>query len=217
MSIKVDIANQVRQTTLPAWKPLLPVFEAVINSLQAIRDAKLSPSVQGHIVIQIDRGDDLFKDDDPLINGFSVKDNGIGLDDDNFDSFNTAYSPYKLQMGGKGLGRFMWLKAFEKAEIDSTFHGENGLLCRTFTFDDHYDLDERGLPRPVSTGAPGTTVKLIGLRSDFIDQCPRSTEVFVQKLIEHFILMLLEPACPKISVHDRGRVYDVNEIFSPRF
>jgi len=30
MSIKIDLRNQVRQTNLPKWKPLLPVFEAVL-------------------------------------------------------------------------------------------------------------------------------------------------------------------------------------------
>ena len=50
MSIKIDLGNQVRQTVLPQWKPLLPLFEAVMNSFQAIRDAKL-PKGKGHVTI----------------------------------------------------------------------------------------------------------------------------------------------------------------------
>jgi hypothetical protein len=52
---------------------------------------------------------------------FAITDNGIGLNDENFDSFNTAFSDHKLSRGGKGLRRFTWLKAFDKVEIDSTF------------------------------------------------------------------------------------------------
>jgi hypothetical protein len=47
MSIRVDIANQVRQTTVLAWRPLLPLFEAVINSFQAIKEANLPANIPG--------------------------------------------------------------------------------------------------------------------------------------------------------------------------
>jgi len=36
--MKVDIAGKVRNTVLPRSKPLLPVFEAVVNSLQALEE-----------------------------------------------------------------------------------------------------------------------------------------------------------------------------------
>ena len=103
MSIKIDLANQVRQTSLPAWKPLLPLFEAVMNAIQAIRDANLSAATQGQIVIEVERENTLFEEAMPAITGFTIKDNGIGLDDENFDLFNTAYTPHKLEFGGKGL------------------------------------------------------------------------------------------------------------------
>ena len=47
-----NLRNQVRQTPLPKWKPLIPVFEAVMNSFQAIRDAK-RPSKDGFIKITV--------------------------------------------------------------------------------------------------------------------------------------------------------------------
>lgn len=42
--MKVDIAGKVRNTVLPRSKPLLPVFEAVVNSLQALEEL---PSISG--------------------------------------------------------------------------------------------------------------------------------------------------------------------------
>jgi len=55
VSIKVDIANQVRQTTVLAWRPLLPLFEAVMNSFQAIKEANLQPTSVGRVTIEIIR------------------------------------------------------------------------------------------------------------------------------------------------------------------
>jgi hypothetical protein len=37
--LKSNLRGQVRQTKLPESKPLLPLFEAVINAFQAIQDA----------------------------------------------------------------------------------------------------------------------------------------------------------------------------------
>ena len=42
------------------------------------------------------------------------------MDDDNFDSFNTSFSDRKIGEGGKGLGRFTWLKALDRVEIEYT-------------------------------------------------------------------------------------------------
>jgi hypothetical protein len=179
MSIKIDLGNQVRQTVLPQWKPLLPLFEAVMNSFQAIRDAKLAKG-NGHVTIAILRETDLFKGENPPINSFEVTDNGIGLDDENFDSFNTAFSRRKVSAGGKGLRRFTWLKAFDGTLIESTFQGENSLLTRSYTFDERYTLDTAGLPMPVNTGYPGTTITLTGLKRNYKEKVPRSFVAFLQ-------------------------------------
>jgi hypothetical protein len=183
----------------------LPLFEAVMNSFQAIRDAKLAKG-KGHVTIAILRETDLFKGENPPIIGFEVTDNGIGLDDENFDSFNTAFSRRKVSAGGKGLGRFTWLKAFDGALIESTFQGENSLLTRSYTFDERYTLDTAGLPMPVNTGYPGTTITLTGLKRNYKEKVPRSVDVIIQKLIEHFILVLLEPDCPMVILIDQGQL-----------
>src|SRR3546814_4590071 len=104
-----------------------------------------------------------------------LHDNGIGLDDRNFDSFNTAFSPRKSQIGGKGLGRFTWLKAFDQALVKSTFRDDDATLhTRDFVFDQSYDLDERGLPKTATAQARGTTIHLSGLRKEYQEQVPRS-------------------------------------------
>lgn len=213
MSIRVDIANQVRQTTVFSWRPLLPLFEAVMNSFQAIKEAKLPTSVPGRITIEVMRRTDQLEIDVPPISGFRVVDNGIGLDYDNWNSFNTAFSPHKLNRGGKGLGRFTWLKAFDHAKVASTFRDGQRFLTRSFAFDQNYDEDERGTPQLTKQLYAGTIVELVDLKRQYTDQCPKTTETFIQKFIEHFILIFLEKDCPTVTVVDLGREYLINEIF----
>src|SRR4029453_16148436 len=165
MSIRVNIENQVRQTTVLAWRPLLPLFEAVMNSFQAIKEANLPSNARGRVTIEVIRGGRQIDLDSQPISGFQITDNGIGLDDNNWDSFNTAFSPHKLSRGGKGLGRFTWLKAFDHAKITSTFKDHDGYHTRSFTFDLKYESDdERGLPTPASCSHTSTTVELVDLK-----------------------------------------------------
>lgn len=182
-----NLRNQVRQTPLPKWKPLIPVFEAVMNSFQAIRDAKRATK-EGIIRIAIEREPTLLDEGLGLIRSFTITDNGVGLNDENFGSFNTAFSDHKLARGGKGLGRFTWLKAFDKVEIDSTFkeHGEEAER-RTFTFDEDYELEKEGLPLPTPGRGTGTTIGLIGFREPYKSTCPRTTDQIIQRTFpSHF-------------------------------
>src|SRR5260370_25368828 len=135
MSIRVDIANQVRQTTVLAWRPLLPLFEAVMNSFQAIKEANFPANIPGRITIEVKRGGGQLDLDVSPISGFRITDNGIELDERNWESFNTAFSAHKLTRGGKDLGRFTWLKAFGHARIQSTFKHNNAFHTPSFTLD----------------------------------------------------------------------------------
>ncbi|MGJ4994689.1 ATP-binding protein [Bradyrhizobium sp. HKCCYLS3077] len=185
-----------------------------MNSLQAIKEAKLPANTPGRVRIEVSRNHDELGIDTPTIVGFQIIDNGIGLDDDNYDSFNTAYSSHKLSRGGKGLGRFTWLKAFGHAKIRSTFCDATGAHTREFIFDENYDDDdERGLPKKADQQQSGTSVELIGLKRPYRDQCPRTTEGLIQKLIEHFILVFMDSECPSISLIDLGQSHDLNAIF----
>jgi hypothetical protein len=213
-----NLRNQVRQTPLPKWKPLIPLFEAVMNSFQAIRDARIAPRV-GLITIEIEHETGLFSEEDQSIYAFKVTDNGIGLNDANYDSFNTAFSDYKLSRGGKGLGRFTWLKAFERVEIESVFTEPDAptLLLRRFVFDEDYDPDKVGLPVPAPDRTIGTSVRLVGFREPYRGECSRSIDQLVQKLVEHFLLIFLESDCPIVRVRGQSLSYSANEIFEKDF
>lgn len=56
----------------------------------------------------------------------TVEDNGVGLNDKNWDAFTTTDTDNKIQIGGKGVGRLMWLDCFETISVSSTYADEDG-------------------------------------------------------------------------------------------
>ena len=66
--------------------------------------------------------------------GIDVIDNGIGFTEDNRESFDTYRSDMKVKQGGKGFGRFMYLKYFNDVRIESIYRTDDELRFRNFTF-----------------------------------------------------------------------------------
>ncbi|OYU72359.1 MAG: hypothetical protein CFE32_23985, partial [Alphaproteobacteria bacterium PA3] len=62
---------------------------------------------------------------------FVITDNGVGLNDDNFESFRTYDSRLKSKKGGKGVGRLTWLKVFESVKIISKFELQADITQRS--------------------------------------------------------------------------------------
>lgn len=87
------------------------------NSVHAIEDrfGKKKAPEQGNIDVEISIETDGF------IKSICVRDNGIGLDEPNLTAFNTCDSRFKKDRGGKGIGRLIWLKVFDKITVRSTF------------------------------------------------------------------------------------------------
>src|SRR5690606_17933836 len=66
------------------------------------------------------------------IDGFIVKDNGVGFTKSNRDSFDTLYTEQKIADGGKGFGRFTCLKYFNHVKVTSTFAVGDAFHDRSF-------------------------------------------------------------------------------------
>ena len=130
----INIKGRVRNFSLPENKSLIPLFEAVVNSLQAIEERQKSDSFEGKILIKIDREETLSEDILGKIDNITITDNGIGFDEKNFTSFLESDSEYKRELGGKGVGRFSWLKAFERVKVDSCFSENKTFYRRVFDF-----------------------------------------------------------------------------------
>lgn len=124
--MNTDVAGRVRNVQLPVSKPLMPLFETINNSIEAIADAG-EPHGRIEVVVVRDEStlftEAVSSSDRQLadITCFEVRDNGIGFDERNYEAFNKSDTTYKASRGGKGIGRFMWLAAFDRAEIESVF------------------------------------------------------------------------------------------------
>ncbi len=221
--MSADIAGRVRNVTLPASRPLLPLYEAVVNSIQSIEDVK-EPNGKIEIVILRDKAQGLITDDRSLaeIVGFRVTDNGEGFTEANFRSFWTSDSKYKFARGGKGIGRFLWLAAFESAEIDSV-HLETDKetrkerLVRTrFAF---AESSNQPIAREVPTDtieARTTTVELRGFREKYRKQCPKKLDTIASLIVEHCLEYFIRADCPQIVLSDTadGSELNLNDLFT---
>ena len=203
-----DVAGRVRNVQLHTTKPLLPLFEAIDNSIDAIEDAH---ERDGRIEVEIIRDENtLFSEVTAIseqehidITGFIVRDNGIGFDERNYEEFNKSDTTYKASRGGKGIGRFMWLAAFEKVEIESVFYIDGKPKRRQFTF----CLQGTGIENDSCHEVPGerrgTTIRLAGYKERYRKQCPKRMKTLAAYIVEEFLDVFLGPTCPKMVLIDR--------------
>lgn len=110
--IGTNLPGRVRNVSLALSNGLMPLFEAVSNSIHTIEEAGRVPE-EGRIKIEIKRLAPPFAFDQDSatqgdIDGFTITDNGVGFNEANFKSFRTLDSEHKVVKGGRGVGRLLW-------------------------------------------------------------------------------------------------------------
>jgi hypothetical protein len=219
--MNLDLPGRVGNTILPSSRPLLPLFDAIINSIDAIEDRGIP---DGRVVARVKRDTsqaelpiDAAADMRPII-GFVVSDNGVGFTDRNYESFDTADSTLKRSRGGKGVGRFLWLKAFETVLIDSRFVDADGSAHqRTFRFFLPHGIQEHSVSS-IETTTPQTTIHLNGYRNPWASECPKTLEVIASRILDHCAGFFLRASCPAILLEDEnGNQLSLNERFRTEY
>lgn len=136
--MQIDVKGKVQNLKLSPSDRLVPLFEAIVNSIQATRKgdkAELTITAFRQTTQEVLNEDDRkFQQ----IEYFEIVDYGEGFNHDNYQSFKTAESTYKSSLGCKGVGRFTWLKAFETVEVESVYldNQEKKKLTFGFSVDD---------------------------------------------------------------------------------
>lgn len=83
----INLKGRVKNFDLPENKSLFPLFEAVVNSLQAIEERKKLCPFEGSIIIKIEREETISNEVLGRINNICITDNGIGFNENNYNSF----------------------------------------------------------------------------------------------------------------------------------
>jgi len=219
--IKTSLVGRVSNYKLKPNDPskaLLPVFEAVVNSIHSIEElCRKDGSID--IVIERQQQGSLSPEVAVLepIENFIVRDNGIGFNNDHFNAFLTSDTDYKAERGGKGIGRFAWLKAFDCVSVQSKYVEDQTFYQRSFNFKlteeavhDHENQELKSY-----TGDLETTVKLLGYKANFRSKCPKTAQAVASRIIEHCLPTFLKPNCPKITLVDAFREEKIvlNDLF----
>ncbi len=211
MALTTSLAGRVRNTTLPKTHALLPLFEAVVNGIQSI-DARFPDEPgRGRITVRIQRDPQgafnlgaAGPGRTPLqpIIGFSVEDDGVGFTPANMVSFETLDSDYKAGIGCRGVGRLLWLKAFDRVEVQSAYYDEsNTLQGRQFRFSVLNEVEQDVVP--VGFSDAGSTVVLDGFKKAYQQSAPKMVEAVARDMFEHCIWYFLRPGgAPDIYVTD---------------
>lgn len=218
MNLSTNLRGRLRNTPLPRSHGLLPLFEAVVNSIHAIEDVQIK---DGSIVVDIIREHSLqFEDSEPRrgaqpvdnILGFKVEDNGIGFNDENMGSFETLDSEYKAKLGCRGVGRLLWLKAFSQVLVDSTFLINGKMLNRKFSF------SPTGVTQ-ISMGEAGvakrsTSVHLDGFDKNYREKSQKTVRAIATSLLEHCLWYFVrDGGSPHITVRDGDETISLDEIY----
>jgi len=192
----VDIRGRINNTPLPDSKFLWALLESIVNSIQSVEEASIK---DGYVYIYAQRlnaeqlkwdmmssrsASEQLKPEITAFESFTVTDNGIGFTSDNYKSFCTADSSLKWGKGCKGIGRFLWLKAFDKANIESTFQENDIWYKRAFNFTLEGVAPDENLVE-FNSQERKTTVTLSGFKNPYRDKCPKSLEIIARKIIEH--------------------------------
>ncbi|GIX17579.1 MAG: hypothetical protein KatS3mg119_1765 [Rhodothalassiaceae bacterium] len=181
---------------------LQPLFEAISNAIHSTQE-KFGDEVSEKGRINVEISTKRRKDSVSA----TVTDNGIGLNEKNWEAFLTTDTDNKIAIGGKGIGRLLWLDCFENIEIESVFQKDGSLKLRKFRFVlDQMDQikDEKVIEQP-SASETGFKIQFYGLRHPkYREKFPGRKEYISQHITSHFLPTFISGRSPKIIVNVNG-------------
>jgi hypothetical protein len=224
MAIRASLLGRLRNTDLPKSRPLLPLFEAVVNAIQAVDEAHADDMDSTRIEIRIIRDQQApleFGDDHQVpaipepIRSFIVTDNGEGFHDKNMEAFETLDTEHKSAYGGRGVGRLLWLKAFNKVDVVSHYlDAEGAMKERKFVFTAAGGVSGQSI-RVSQASERGAEVRLVSFDEIYRLSAPKSTLPIAKSILEHCLWYFVRPGgAPNITIVDDFERVNLNSLFS---
>lgn len=210
-----NIKGLVDRLELSPAKAMMPLFEAISNAIDAIEEHNngfINHSIRIRLIAVNDLasqgGDETF-----VVDGFEIRDDGVGFDDKNLASFKEAHTLSKVKVGGKGVGRFTYLKVFSNIKVRSVFKNESGSQLRAFEFsiqdelkgsDEIQSLDELS----------GTSVSMTGMDLKYKSGWPQSPQIIADRIIAHFLIRFAARSCPPMILESPNHSpIDLHKLF----
>lgn len=215
-SLRPNLVKRIERLPKPTnlAGAMQPLFEAVSNGIHSTQAKfKKATTRKGRVVVTVST--DRKKEDVWA----TVEDNGVGLNEENWDAFKTTDTDNKINIGGKGVGRLLWLDCFQTIKIESVFQAGDSLRRRAFDFVLSNDNQIRN--ETVSRAPRGSEtffqVRFSGLKDNgYLEKFPGRASFVFQHLTSHFLPTFISRRCPNITVHvgDETRHYpeDINKI-----
>lgn len=229
MSLTTNLAGRLRNTPLPRTHALLPLFEAVVNSIHACEDstgkAIEGSSIAVHILREPKEASqvDLLNNEPrksgvealPEIKGFRIIDNGVGFNDANMESFKTLDSDYKEEKGCRGVGRLLWLKAFKTVEVLSRYAEPDGSMRqRKFSFSKEGVMPPSPESKSTVPSATQTTVTMSVFYPAYRKYTPKTIHKISELLLEHCLWYFIrEGGRPYIKLIDGDESVELDALF----
>jgi len=210
-----NIKGLVDRLELSQAKAMMPLFEAISNAIDAIEehgDGFSYHSIRIRLVSTHDLahqgGDEVL-----VLDGFDISDDGIGFDDGNLASFQEAHTLSKVKVGGKGVGRFTFLKVFSNVHIRSVFQRQGETLLREFDFSIADELKGADKVTPVKE-TRGTALSMRRMEGKFKGGWPHDPTIIAERILAHFLIRFAARSCPPMTLESPGHApIDLHKLF----
>ena len=179
---------------------LQPLFEAISNAIHSTQERygdQLSGKGRIDVDVQLPKGSSALT--------VNVSDNGVGLNEKHFDAFITTDTDNKIAIGGKGVGRLLWLDCFESIKIQSYYQSVGGgIRLRRFRFrlsNENQITDYEDAEVVETSPQIGVFIEFQGLRSNaYAEHFPRRGAYVFQHFVSHFLPILISGRSPNITI-----------------
>lgn len=190
---------------------LLPIYEAISNAIYSTQ-SRWGDNVghDGKVAVTIKTAN--FE--------AIIADNGLGLNQKNYGYFLTPFTGYRLQRGGKGFGRFIAFKVFDKITYTSRFMLGDKKEARSFDFDIYSEPQIRS-PETSPPSMPfelGCVVSYQNPKTEYerIIKELDGTDI-VERIIRYFLPFFLSGEMPDLSLNVDGASFDARSHFGEFF